>query len=243
MPIPTRSPSVRVLDTHPDLTRPDAGLVVVSEFQLDGPADQRALFDASQAAWETLPWPRTLLSITWLAGTDGRSALAYVHWADDSEFAAFATTHRPFLAAHLAKAVPGLAPPPPTIYRRYRSGVRADAPTPGCIVAVSVQFDGPDDARQRAWIDTVFDAMAAEASPPAGGISGHFHASVDGTRVLNYAEWIDEASHVAALARSGTGSIGAGPKWREVQAFPGVASSRVARYRFERRLAPANDRT
>ena len=238
---PTRSSSV-VLDTHPDLTRPDAGLVVVSEFQVGSPEGQRALFEASRAAWETLSWPDTLLSISWLAGIDGQSALAYVQWADDSEFAAYATTHRPVLAERLKAAIPGLTPPPPTIYRRYRSGVRADAPTPGCIVAVSVEFEGPDEARQRAWIDTVFEAMAAESSPPAGGISGHFHTSLDGTRVLNYAEWVDEASHVAALARSGTGGIGAGPKWRDVQTFPGLKGSRVTRYRFDRRLAPAGDR-
>ena len=106
--------------------------------------------------------------------------------------------------------MPALAPAPPVFYRRYRSGTRPDAPEPGCIVAVSVEFDGPDEARQRAWVDAVFDALASEPEPPAGGIGAHFHVSTDGTRVLNYAEWVDEASHVAALERSGIGAIGRG---------------------------------
>ena len=67
-----------------------------------------------------------------------------------------------------------------------------------------------------------------------------FHLSVDGTRVLNYAEWIDEASHRAALERSGIGAIGSGPKWRAVQSFPGLKASRVTRYRLDRRLVPAS---
>jgi len=63
--------------------------------------------------------------------------------------------------------------------------------------------------------------------------------SLDGTRVLNYAEWVDEASHHAALERSGIGAIGSGPKWRAVQTFPGLKGSRVVRYRLDRRLVPA----
>ena len=46
-------------------------------------------------------------------------------------------------------------------------------------------------------------------------------------------------THIAALERSGIGAVGAGPKWREVQTFPGLKGSRVVRYRFDRRLVPA----
>jgi hypothetical protein len=66
-----------------------------------------------------------------------------------------------------------------------------------------------------------------------------FHASTDGRRVLNYAEWIDVASHQAALDGAGGRGIGSGPAWRAVQAFPGLTGGRVTRYRFERRLVPA----
>jgi hypothetical protein len=241
MPLPSAhgAATVTTILSGPDLTRPDAGLIVVGEFQVDGPAEQQRLFDASRSAWDTLPWPAALLSITWLASLDGRRALAYVQWRDDSESETYGRTHRPVLAARLKDAVPSLVAAPPVFYRRYRSSTRPDAPEPGCIVAVEVEFDGPDDARQRAWVDTVLEAIAAEASPPAGGIGAHFHLSVDGTRVLNYAQWVDEASHVAALQRSGIGAVGSNPKWREVQSFPGVKGSRVTRYRVDRRLVPA----
>jgi Antibiotic biosynthesis monooxygenase len=240
MPLPSPTSAAVTVHTRPDLTRPDAGIVAVSEFQVGGADGQQALFDASRAAWDGLPWPETLLSIAWLASLDGQSALAYVQWRDDSEFEAYGRTHRPILAARLKAAIPALAPAAPVFYRRYRSSTRADAPEPGCIVAVSVEFDGPDEARQRAWVDTVFDAIESDPSPPAGGIAGHFHVSTDGTRVLNYAEWVDEASHRAALERSGIGAIGSGPKWRAVQTFPGLKASRVTRYRLDRRLVPAS---
>jgi hypothetical protein len=239
MPTSARITPPLTVHTHPDLARPDAGLVVVTEFEVGGADQQQALFAASRAAWDVLPWPETLLSIAWLASTDGQRALAYVQWRDDSEFESYGRTHRPVLAARLKDALPALAPSPPVFYRRYRSAARPDGVDPGCIVVVSVEFDGADEARQRAWVDTVFDALGSDIAPPSGGLAAHFHVSVDGTRVLNYAEWIDEASHVAALQRSGIGAVGSGPKWRTVQTFPGLKGSRVTRYRLDRRLVPA----
>jgi hypothetical protein len=233
------SVTVPVPLARPVVDRADAGIVAVTEFQTGTADRQQALLDASAAAWAGLEWPRTMLSLTWLTSLDGAKALAYVQWESDAEFASYARTHRPVLTERLRAALPGVNPVPPTFYRRYRSGTRPDAPAPGCIVVVSVAFDGPDEARQRAWIDTVFEALAAEAEPPAGGISGHFHVSTDGTRVLNYAEWVDAESHRAALERSGQGALGSGPAWRRVHAFPGLASSDVTRYRIARSLGRA----
>ncbi len=226
------------LRTGPDITRPDAGIVAVTEFQVGGADRQQALFEASRAAWATVPWPETLLAITWLASLDGQRALAYVQWRDESGFEAFGRTHRPILTARLKAAAPTLDPSPPVFYRRYRSETLPDAPAPGCIVVVSVEFDGPDEARQRAWVEAVFDALASEPTLPAGALGSHFHLSTDGTRVLNYAQWADEASHRNALERSGNGAIGSGPKWRAVQTFPGLNASRVTRYRLDCRLVP-----
>ena len=220
--------------SHPAIDRPDAGIVAVTEFPTGTVEAQQALLDASAAAWTGLEWPQTMLSLTWLTSLDGAKALAYVQWESDAEFASYAQTHRPVLTERLRAALPGATLAPPTFYRRYRSGTRPDALVPGCVVIVSVAFDGPDEARQRAWIDTVFDALASEPEPPAGGISGHFHASTDGTRVLNYAEWVDAGSHRRALEGSGQGTIGSSPAWGKVRAFPGVASSDVTRYRIAR---------
>ena len=234
---PTAAPvAVPVPHSHPAVDRADAGIVAVTEFPTGTAERQQALLDASAAAWAGLDWPRTMLGLTWLTSLDGAKALAYVQWESDAEFASYARTHRPVLTERLRAALPDVALAPPTFYRRYRSGTRPDAPVPGCIVIVSVTFDGPDEVRQRAWIDTVFEALASEAEPPAGGISGHFHVSADGTRVLNYAEWIDAESHRIALERSGQGTVGASRVWQRVQAFPGVVSSDVTRYRIARSL-------
>lgn len=238
----TSLPTAVRTDSRPRIDHPEAALAAVTEFAVAGPEAQQALFEASAAAWATLPWPATLLSITWLASVDGTRALAYAQWRSDAEFEAFGRTHRPVLAAHFAAVAPKAVAEPVAFHRRYRSQTTPDAPLPGCIVAVQVTFDGPDAARQAAWVDAVYDALAAEP-PPAGGLASHFHLSTDGTRVLNWAEWVDEASHRDALARSGGRSIGVGPKWERVRTWPGLQASRVTRYRFDRRLVPSDAAT
>lgn len=174
----------------------------------ESPADQVKL-EAHE------PWPTGLIALRILLRTDGETALTYSQWADGA-------ADREYVA--------GLAGSEPTEYRLYRSGVRENPPVPGCIVVVRVQFDGPDPQRQRRWVDTVFDALAGETELAPGGISGHFHVSTDGTRVLNYAEWTDEQAHRDALEKSGQGTVGVSPGWQRVQEFPGVKNSGFKRY-------------
>jgi hypothetical protein len=97
---------------------------------------------------------------------------------------------------------------------------------------VSVEFDGPDQERQKRWIDTVLDAIDADPNPPSGGISGHFHVSLDGTRVLNYAEWEDEQSHQRAMEQTGEMTVIRGPNWQQVRDFKGVQRAGFKRYRL-----------
>ena len=201
-----RDPASGLNGTLPDIDRPDVKLAVVRQFPVDGPEQQRAVAGATLAGWTVRPWPDALISRTCYVSIDGQRVLTYEQWSDDQ---------------------PDREDPAAIAYRLYRSGVRDDAPVPGCIVIVEVQTDTSDTART--WIDAVFDALAAEATLHPGGISGHFHVSLDGTRVLNYAEWVDEASHVEAV--SGTGSIGRGPAWRRVHTMPGVTNLGFRRFR------------
>ena len=92
-----------------------------------------------------------------------------------------------------------------------------------------MEFDGPDRRRQRDWIDAVLLALEAD-EPHPGGLGAHFHTSIDGTRVLNYAEWKSEQAHVEALAAPGEGVGQATDAWHRVQHFPGLARSTVRRY-------------
>jgi hypothetical protein len=97
-------------------------------------------------------------------------------------------------------------------------------------VIVSVEFEGPDEARQKRWVDTVLAALDGSTSHPGGGISGHFHVSLDGRRALNYAEWIDEESHRRAMEESDKETVGRGPRWRDVHEFKGIKTSGYRRY-------------
>jgi hypothetical protein len=228
----------------PDITRPDAGAVLVSEWKVGKPERQQALVEAFVASWKDAPWPQGLLSANLFLSTDGETVLNYAQWSSDDAYHEFAQANLQSRVAQIDRAVPGIERSGPVNYRLYRSGVRANAPVPGCAAIVSVEFDGPDEQRQKRWVDTVFEALEAETEPHPGGISAHFHISVDGSRVLNYAEWTDEEAHRDAIERSGQGTIGSGSKWRQVQSFPGIKSSGYKRYRIARSLAsqPAIER-
>jgi len=228
----------------PDITRPDAGAILVSEWKVGKPERQQALVEAFVVAWEGAPWPHGLLSVNLFLSTDGEMVLNYTQWTGDEDYQKFAQTHLRPRVEQIDRAVPGIERSGPINYRLYRSGVRPDAPVPGCVVIVSVEFDGPDEQRQRRWVDNVFEALEAETDLHPGGISGHFHISVDGARVLNYAEWTSEEAHREAIERSGQGSVGSGPKWRQVRNFPGIKSGGYKRYRLAHSLAsqPAIER-
>lgn len=210
------------------MARPDSHLVWHSAWQAGSPEEQLAEAEQVLAAWE--PWPPGLLSHHVLLGFDGTSVAHVVQWADPAAARAYA-------------AVPGLERRNLVEYELYRgdtldAGDAGDT-VPGCIVLVNVTFDGPDADRQRRWIDAVFEALASEPHPAPGAIAGYFHASTDGTRVLNYAQWVSEQAHRDALAAPGDGIGSPTPEWERVQNFPGLATSSVVRYRvYATRTAP-----
>jgi hypothetical protein len=151
------------------------------------------------------PRPDGLLDVRWLEPLEGGDPVTYSQWSGPAD-------------------VDGGVP-----YRRYRSGGLASPDRQvGCVVLVSVEFDRTGVAEE--WIDLVFSALAAEDEPDPGGISGHFHISTDGLRVLNYAEWTSAQAHRDALAR-GDGAVGVSDLWRRVRSFTGLKGSDVRRYR------------
>ncbi|MEV7550597.1 hypothetical protein AB0N89_13315 [Amycolatopsis sp. NPDC089917] len=161
--------------------------------------------DAARAALKS---HEGLVSFTAYEGIDHGGAFTYEQWTSED-------------------AIQGLDGAP--VFRLYR-GQRGEG-EPGCLVVVSVEFDGPDEQRQRDWIDLVFEAMASEPARPEGGISGYFHVSTDGTRVLNYAEWTSVEAHLAALAAPGADGVGTTDVWKKVQNHPGMSGGSVKRYR------------
>ncbi|MDG9704954.1 antibiotic biosynthesis monooxygenase [Streptomyces sp. DH37] len=224
---------------HPDPTRPEIGATFFSVWDVGTPERQRATVDAIAATWADRPWPtRGLLSYSVYAGTDGRSLLHHSQWTGEEAYDAFVRDHRRERNGEIDAAVPGIERLRLVRARRYRSlPEKRDGrrPEPGCVVVVDVEFEGPDEARQRAWVDTVAEAIEADSGDgtlPPGGISAHFHLSTDGTRVVNYAEWESERAHIDALESPGEGVGSPSPLWRRVRNFPGMVRSDVARYRL-----------
>ncbi|WP_418956358.1 antibiotic biosynthesis monooxygenase [Streptomyces tritici] len=216
---------------RPDLGRTDLGLVMASTWRVGTPERQRAAVDAIARAWQSRDWPDVgLLSYSVHIGDDGDTLMHYSQWTGEQEYQDFVARHRDDRNAEIDAAVPGIErvvlhryhPP----YRSLESG---DDRIPGCVVAVEVEFDGPDADRQRDWVDTVVEALKTDPDLAPGGISAHFHLGVAGDRILNYAEWTSRQAHVDALA--GTGGVGsATEQWAKVRDYPGVTGGSVTRY-------------
>lgn len=152
-----------------------------------------------------------VVAVAGFAGLDGKSVLLYEQWSGKP-------------AEPREDAVE---------YRLYRGRTKPEPVAVGCVVIVTAEFDSVDP---RVWVDVVFDALETDEMPAEGGISAHFHVSVDGTRALNYAEWTSEAAHVAALENSGQGTVGIGEKWRRVREFPGLTAGGFTRFRLVREI-------
>ncbi|QHY94857.1 Antibiotic biosynthesis monooxygenase [Streptomyces sp. S4.7] len=223
--------SVQV-STVPEINRPGVGVVKVSTWHVGTPERQRAAVEAIGEAWGRRDWPDGgLLSYSVMVGEDGRTLLHYSQWCDETAYQDFVRTGRDERNAEIDAAVPGIERLGLGSYELYRSGAtEGDTRVPGCVVIVDVRFDGPDPARQREWTDTVFAALDSDRYERSAGIAAYFHASTDGTRVLNYAEWENAEGHILALNAPGDGVGSGSEQWERVRTFPGLAGSTVNRY-------------
>ncbi|MFJ3583729.1 antibiotic biosynthesis monooxygenase [Streptomyces sp. NPDC090127] len=222
-------------DARPDLYRPGVGLVLVSTWQVGTPERQRATVDAIAGAWKSRDWPDAgLLSYSVYLGTDGDTLLHYSQWTGEEAYQGFLRTLRDDRNAEIDAAVPGIvragihryAPP-------YRSAVLSEesaAAVPASVAFAEVEFDGPDSARQRAWVDDVCAALdeSAGTRPAHGGIAAHFHLSTDGARVLDYVEW-----ESLRAQEEWQGADASADAWARVRRFPGLSGS------LARRCTPA----
>ncbi|WP_351225278.1 antibiotic biosynthesis monooxygenase [Streptomyces sp. NPDC002133] len=196
----------------------------------------KAAVEAMAAAWQRRGRPDPgLLSYSVYASDDGEALLHYMQWAGDDAFQEFQRTRSAVEEewnAEVDAAVPGIERLGPHAYELYRSGRRApgDQRVPGCVVIVEVDFDGPDAARLRDWVDAVFAALENDPYTHPGGMAAHFHIRTDGTRVVNYAEWESARVHQEALEAPGDGIGSRTEQWERVQHYPGLTGSRVTRY-------------
>ncbi|CAM2943454.1 antibiotic biosynthesis monooxygenase [Saccharomonospora xinjiangensis] len=164
----------------PDVRRADAAVAVIDTITVWDDARQREVADALLAA--DRPWHAGLLSDTVLLGADGITVLRYSQWTGEQALDG-APEHE---AAETTNSVR---------HRLYRSAVPGDPTTPGIIVVVT--FDTADAGTARGFVDALLDRHPATtgAPYPTGMGGNHFHVALDGTQMLNWAEFADEESH------------------------------------------------
>lgn len=167
----------------PDVRRPDSGIALVSPLYVATPDQQRAEATAAVAVFGRYPLPTGFVSFSAFGSTDGETLLTYAQWTDDAAY-------RRFTDGLGDSALPG-SQVQPIRFTPYRSSMLDPVSTPGILVAPTFDVDGPD--RQRKSVDALVDGPLSRPFP--GLIASHFHISLDGSRVLNWAEWVDEEAH------------------------------------------------
>ena len=238
----------------PVIARPDAEVSTFSEWTTGSPERQHAALDAAIDAWADRARPEGMLSYTCFLSTDGSTLRHHTQWTDDAARSRFWSAESPEAAStRLAESqvtrvrtidedVPGIERDGLAVYDLYRSHLTAGpAPSTGCVVIVTIDFEGPNRDRQAQWVDAVVSALETEPEPTPGLIAAHFHRSIDGTKVVNYAEWTSEQAHRDALDHGPDGLAQTDrPEWRRVTEFAGVAdNTNVKRYLEHRSLSVA----
>ncbi|MGW2602420.1 antibiotic biosynthesis monooxygenase [Streptomyces klenkii] len=218
------------LGEFPDITRPDAGVALVSTRHAGSPQAQRAAARATLAARRALPWPDGLLSFSFYTGTDGAAVMAYAQWTHRGASLRHAAAHGPVMIRGVGESDDDLARSEPLVFRRYRTigPGRSSTAVPACIATPLFDVDGPE--RQRTIIDTLLAGPLARPLP--GLVAAHFHFSTCGTRILNYAEWTSEELHERSLHSATLQEAGA-----TTRATPGVRGVGCPRYRLAWSLA------
>lgn len=183
----TNPPAESAFLVMPDLGRPDVATVFVGQRHVPDPESARSVLKEITEAWSTATWPPGILSTSCYLSTGGETVLTYVQCADDGNSqVSFATLPESVGVGAVEYRMTGSAVP------------RAAAGTPSCVVVATFDVDGPE--RQEKVIGNLLTALdGPEVEQPPGMLSANFHASTDGTRVLNYAEWTSDEAHEAFL--------------------------------------------
>lgn len=72
-------------------------------------------------------------------------------------------------------------------------------PTTGTAQVTLVNVFTVAPEQQQALVEALDDASRAIFTKVPGFVSANLHVSLDGTRVVNYAQWADQESYAAAL--------------------------------------------
>jgi hypothetical protein len=213
-----------IRNLYPSVGRKDAGLIVIKQLTLVDNIGQASVAEMLLGEIENNPWPDGLLSHNVHLGNDGTGVLLYAQWIDK-------VCHDRYEKNQTAARQNNNAEQ----YVLYRSMAdeRQSKRVPGCVVIVRQSFTKSGIAS--GWIDRVFEAIHADVAvnENSGGISGHFHISIDGHSMVNFAEWTNEEAHKQALLRSGNGTVGRSELWKSLFDYPGAGQpGSFKRYTF-----------
>jgi heme-degrading monooxygenase HmoA len=185
----------------PEVRRPDAGLVLISEWFVSTPERQRIAAEATMAGWEAFPWPEGLVSHSVFAAEGGKTVTHYSQWTSQEAVDAFRAIDRPHearagsRARMILDALPGAERLGVASYKLHHSSVWNDGIAPGCVVFVRFETDGLE-AQQRLFAALAPDGVLPPA-PPASLAAAHFHLGTDGRRAVVYSEWESAEDHRA----------------------------------------------
>ncbi|MCB5909987.1 antibiotic biosynthesis monooxygenase [Streptomyces pinistramenti] len=175
-----------VLD-GPDLRRADAATVFVGQRHVPNRADAHRELERTAVEWSSVPWPAGILSFSCYLSVEEDTVLTYVQCAGGNSAQLFVRSFHERAGAGSVE------------YRLTRSVLPpGSSGSPACVVIATFDVDGAE--RQERVVSSLveaLDGMPPEQSP--GMLSANFHASIDGTRVLNYAEWTSDDAHLAFL--------------------------------------------
>ncbi|WP_103528471.1 antibiotic biosynthesis monooxygenase [Streptomyces sp. SM12] len=194
----------------PDLTRPDAGTTLISEWIVDTPDRQDRAGRALLGEWDELSArfrPDAFLRLSCFASADGRVLLSVAQWASDDAHFAFVREHRAEMVGRIDREVPGIRRPGLVRYRLAHTVVLDGAgdDTTDVIVARAESEPASDAAR---WAEAT--AGRLRAAPPAGMGTAHVLVSEDGARGLLYAP-VTQANDIAGARRHRLFGAVAGP--------------------------------
>lgn len=181
----------------PDIDRADSRLALVTPLYVGTPEIQRAVADAIVAEWTAAPRPDGLLSQSCYVSVCGENVWTYEQWTGLDAYRASGRMYEPQATLRgVGKDGADIERTAPIAFHRYRGKTYDTESVPTRIVTPTFDVDGR--AAQRGIIDALLDGPLVEVTP--GLLSAHFHYSLDGSRVLNYAEFTDDEAHLVFLA-------------------------------------------
>jgi hypothetical protein len=210
-------------------------LALVSTWDLAIPDQQRAVADLAMDACKELVFTRPeLLSHSCMLGTDGTTLLHYQQWRDRNAAREFIATGQHVWHRAVDAVVQGTEREPMREYEIYRATrFTSEHLETGCVVIVDRVFIRPDREQAERWIDSMF-ALPEPDDPMPGAIAAHFHLSLDGARVFNFAQWTTEQAHhqisFSTVEELNT-ALANNPDWRAVEAAPTLGRTKFRRYR------------